>query len=197
TLSLTEANFLIKQGLLKKDDIKSAVQYQVASGEIREGTKVNLREIEINGLKLNNISATIVHEQNAPLLLGMSALSQLGKIEIENNKLIINDFRFSNADKVKDIDDEIKQTIEWINYNFVKYQYEDNDVSQKQAIYGIEEIDGVYYFVGRRIQETKNVFAYFDRPFIIPIGKINNIDFVEKQANYWLEIKIKSLERAI
>src|SRR5690606_1232848 len=55
----------------------------------------------------------------------------------------------------------------------------------------------VYYFVGRRIQETKNVFAYFDRPFIIPIGKINNIDFVEKQANYWLEIKIKSLERAI
>lgn len=197
TISLTEAEFLVKQGLLKKEDIKVTVQYQIASGEIREGTKINLREIEINGLKLNNISATIVHEQNAPLLLGMSALSQLGKIEIENNKLIINDFRFSNTSEIKDIDDETKKTIEWINYHFVKYQYETNDVSQKQVIYGVEEVDGIFYLVGRRVQETSNVFAYFNRPFIIPLNKINNVGFVEKQYNYWLEIKMKNYEKAI
>jgi len=81
TISLTEASFLIKQGLLSEKDMKNSVKYKIANGEIKEGTEIILREIEVSGLKINNIIATVVHEQNAPLLLGMSALSQLGKIE--------------------------------------------------------------------------------------------------------------------
>src|SRR5690606_41941877 len=53
--------------------------------------------------------------RSAPLLLGMSALSQLGKIEIVNNTLIINDFSYKSKKDNVDFDKEVKGTIEWIN----------------------------------------------------------------------------------
>ncbi|PWK16766.1 retropepsin-like aspartic protease [Xanthomarina spongicola] len=196
TISLTEATFLIKQGLLGKNDIKESVKYQIANGDINEGTNIILREIEIAGLKIKNVKATIVHEQNAPLLLGMSALSQLGKIEIENNKLIINDFSFkSNKDNI-DFDKEVEGTIEWINSVFVKYQYEEPDLKQKQNIHSVVEIENQFYLFGVRTQETSKPWA-FSKGFLIPLAKINNIDFSEKKSNYWLEVKLKNNEEAI
>ncbi|MCB6062637.1 retropepsin-like aspartic protease family protein [Flavobacterium psychrophilum] len=90
TISLTEAKFLLKQGLLKKEDFIENVNYQMANGEIIEGTKINLKTIEIGGTILKNISASVIHKQNAPLLLGQSALSKLGQYSINGNQLIIN-----------------------------------------------------------------------------------------------------------
>ena len=196
TISLTEATFLIKQGLLGKNDIKESVKYQIANGDVNEGTNIILREIEVAGLKIKNVEATIVHEQNAPLLLGMSALSQLGKIEIENNTLIINDFSFkSNKDNI-DLDKEIKGTIEWINSVFVKYQYEEPDLIQKQNIHSVVEIENQFFLFGVRTQETSKPWA-FSKGFLIPLAKINNIDYSEKKSNYWLEVKMKNNEEAI
>ena len=196
TISLTEATFLIKQGLLRKNDIKESVKYQIANGDINEGTNIILREIEVAGLKIKNVEATIVHEQNAPLLLGMSALSQLGKIEIENNKLIINDFSYKSKKDNIDFDKEIKGTIEWINSVFVKYQYEDTDLIQKQNIHSVVEIENQFYLFGVRTQETSKPWA-FSKGFLIPLAKINNIDYSEKKSNYWLEVKMKNNEEAI
>ena len=196
TISLTEATFLIKQGLLGKNDIKESVKYQIANGDINEGTNIILREIEVAGLKIKNVKATIVHEQNAPLLLGMSALSQLGKIEIENNTLIINDFSYKSKKDNVDFDKEIKGTIEWINSVFVKYQYEDTDLIQKQNIHSVVEIENQFYLFGVRTQETSKPWAY-SKGFLIPLSKINNIDYSEKKFNYWLEVKMKNNEEAI
>ncbi|WP_418637509.1 TIGR02281 family clan AA aspartic protease [Winogradskyella sp.] len=196
TISLTEATFLIKQGLLEKNDIKETVKYQIANGDVNEGTNIILREIEVAGLKIKNIKATIVHEQNAPLLLGMSALNQLGKIEINNNKLIINDFSNIESSNSIDLNKETQSTIEWINSQFVKHRYETKDSKQKQNIISVKEIEDKFYLYGIRHQDTQQAWG-FKQEFLIPLDKINNIDFEEKKYNYWLIIKIKNNEEAI
>ncbi|NLP59315.1 retropepsin-like aspartic protease [Lutibacter sp. B1] len=202
TISLTEATFLIKQGLLGENDIKESVKYQIANGDVNEGTNIILREIEIAGLKIQNVKATIVHEQNAPLLLGMSALSQLGKIEIENNKLIINDFSFKKNKENVDFDKEIKETIDWINSIFVKYQFEtldsNNDAIKHKAnikeIIRIKEIDYIHCFLS---QETSRSYASFKAQYLIPVNKINSIHFNNRTSNYNLAIRIKNNEKSI
>ena len=89
SISITEAKFLLKNGLLDETDFKENIKYQIANGDIKEGTKINLKEIEIDGYIIQNIDAQIVYEQSAPLLLGMSALNKIGKVVIENNILKI------------------------------------------------------------------------------------------------------------
>lgn len=89
SISLTEAMFLVKQGLLTDNDIKEDVKYKLANGKIEEGTKIMLKQIEIKGLILENIEASVVHNLDAPLLLGLNAISKLGKVVLEDNKLII------------------------------------------------------------------------------------------------------------
>jgi clan AA aspartic protease (TIGR02281 family) len=90
TISLTEAKFLLKQGLLDKTDFIKNIKYEIANGDIIEGTKINLKTIDIGGIILNNISASVINKQNSPLLLGQSALSKLGQYSINGNQLIIN-----------------------------------------------------------------------------------------------------------
>jgi hypothetical protein len=85
TISLTEANFMFKNGYLSKNDITGVSNYSDANGGISEGININLREIEIQGLKLYNVEASIVKNMDAPLLLGQSAISKLGNIQINLN----------------------------------------------------------------------------------------------------------------
>ena len=80
---------LATQTLSKLPADRKSVRYQIASGEIKEGTEIILREIEVDGYIIKDVSATIVFEQNAPLLLGLSALNKLGKVELQNGILKI------------------------------------------------------------------------------------------------------------
>ena len=86
TMSLTEAKFLYKQGKLDEDDFVGIQRYQIADGSIHEGLSVILRKVEIGDKTLNDIEASIVDNENAPLLLGQSALAKFGKISIDYNK---------------------------------------------------------------------------------------------------------------
>ena len=90
SISKTEAEFLIKQGLLAKEDFIEVVNYRIADGSIKEGIKVKLKEIKIQEIILRDITATIVSESSAPLLLGQSVLSKFGRFEVEGNILRIN-----------------------------------------------------------------------------------------------------------
>lgn len=92
SISSTEALFLIKQGLLTNDDLLEKVEYQIANGDLITGTKINIKEIDIDGIKLRNVRATIIENQTAPLLLGQSAIEKIGKYTIENGKLILLDY---------------------------------------------------------------------------------------------------------
>ncbi len=83
TLSRKQATFMLKNGYLSKSDIIGTNAYQTATGDIAIGAVVKLKKIEINGLVLNNVEASIINSDSAPLLLGQSALSRLGKIQID------------------------------------------------------------------------------------------------------------------
>lgn len=86
TISLTEALFLYKQGKISDDDFLGTAEYQIADGSISEGTIINLKTVTIGNRTLKNIQASIVHNAEAPLLLGQSALAKFGKISIDYSK---------------------------------------------------------------------------------------------------------------
>ncbi|WP_276892358.1 tetratricopeptide repeat protein [Hallella bergensis] len=86
SLSSVEATFMVKNGYLSSSDVIGKQHYLTASGEVSAGTVINLREVKFGNLHLDNIRASVVRNQSAPLLLGQSVLSKLGKIEIDNDK---------------------------------------------------------------------------------------------------------------
>ncbi|MGO3183602.1 MAG: TIGR02281 family clan AA aspartic protease [Aequorivita sp.] len=98
-ISSTEAAFLMKQGSIVEDDIIGKGKYQTADGRIVEGTYLNIRELHIGDILLSNVKAAIIEESNAPLLLGQSALSQLGSYRISDNQLILEDYFSKSPDK--------------------------------------------------------------------------------------------------
>lgn len=86
SISETEANFLWKQGKLTRDDIKGTANFTDANGDISEGTIIVLTTVKIGDRVLKNVEASVVHNLNAPLLFGQSALGKFGKISIDNNR---------------------------------------------------------------------------------------------------------------
>lgn len=86
TISSVEAQFMLKNDYLKPSDIKGKKYYGTASGDIAEGTVIVLKKVNFGGLELSNVQASVVHNQKAPLLLGQTVLSKLGRIEIDYEK---------------------------------------------------------------------------------------------------------------
>lgn len=89
SISNVEANFMLKNDYLIPSDFIGKQNYVNANGDIIEGTVINLRSVVFAGLSLNNIKASVVRNQKAPLLLGQSILSKLGKIEIDNDMRLL------------------------------------------------------------------------------------------------------------
>jgi clan AA aspartic protease (TIGR02281 family) len=132
SISLTEALFMLKNGYLKKEDIGESVYYSIANGDVAKGTKLNIKEIEFAGLKLYNVEASIVHETEAPLLLGQSVISKLGKIQLDGNILTIltkgqNTYDYSNS---------------YVNneYNSSKNPYTTMNFTGNQSVYAYSPI---------------------------------------------------------
>lgn len=109
SISMTEASFMLKNDYLSKDDILGKSNYLDANGNISEGVNIILREIEIGGLKLFNIKASVVTNMKAPLLLGQSAISKLGavQLDLEANTLTILNPKDSTVTTVKKTENNI------------------------------------------------------------------------------------------
>lgn len=86
TISMVEATFMMKNGYLSDKDVVGSQKYMDANGNVSVGTIINLKEVYFGGQNLTNVRASVVRNQKAPLLLGQSVLSRLGKIEIDNQK---------------------------------------------------------------------------------------------------------------
>lgn len=89
SISAAEAIFMLRHGKLSDDDILGTSYFSDATGTISEGTMINLREVKIGTRTLNNVKASVVHNLEAPLLLGQSALNQFGRIIIDYNQNIL------------------------------------------------------------------------------------------------------------
>ncbi|WP_198405776.1 retropepsin-like aspartic protease [Chitinophaga caeni] len=84
SISSAEALFLYKQGSLEISDFMGVANFIDASGNISNGTLINLKTIKIGNRELSNVRASVVLNLKAPLLLGQSALEKFGKISIDN-----------------------------------------------------------------------------------------------------------------
>ena len=88
-LSMTMAEYLLDNGYITKEDIVGNGSSTVADGRIVDHININIRDIEIQGFHLNNVRAVVIDGQNAPLLMGQSAIQKLGNIELSGSLLII------------------------------------------------------------------------------------------------------------
>ena len=89
SISDVEANFMIKNGYLSRKDVVGKHNFLTADGSISEGTILNLRNVNFGGLTLDNVQASVVKNQRAPLLLGQSVMQKLGRIEIDNEHHVL------------------------------------------------------------------------------------------------------------
>ena len=89
SISSVEATFMLKNDYLSSSDIIGRQNYMTADGNITEGTVINLRDVKLGEIHLKDIKASVVKNQSAPLLLGQSVFSKLGKIEIDNDNKVL------------------------------------------------------------------------------------------------------------
>ena len=152
-LSLAEAVFMVKNGYLSEKDITGTSYSQIANGDVVENTNVLLKEIEIGGIKIYNVTASISHNMNAPLLLGQSAIQKLGPIQLEGNKLIIKNGKNFKSDKeAEECLNKGFQEIEAENYERAITILNEgldlaNDSKIRSLIYG--ELASAYYHLGK------------------------------------------------
>jgi len=88
-LSESMAEYLLDNDYLSKEDFVGIGTSMVADGRKVNNVQVILKDIEIGGLHLKNVEASVVEGQRAPLLLGQTAIQKLGRVSIERNLLII------------------------------------------------------------------------------------------------------------
>ena len=124
-LSLSMAEYLFDNDFISKNDIKGSGSSTVADGSIVDHIKINIKDIEIQGIHLKNIEAVVIDGQNAPLLLGQSAIKKLGKYSISGNRLIVG----TSSEYSQHIADVIPLTEEEINKLFEEAENAyDNDM---------------------------------------------------------------------
>lgn len=88
-ISSAEATVMVRQGQITREDILGQQQFQDATGRVSVGTVINLKTVEIGGIVLHDVEATVVDNIQAPLLLGQTALAKFGKISIDYDDLTI------------------------------------------------------------------------------------------------------------
>lgn len=113
SMSQTMAQFLLDGDYLSVNDIKGTGQSQLADGSIVNHATIVLRDVEIGGMHIHNIDATVIEGQNAPLLLGQTAIQELGRVSIDGNRLIIHSAE--NNLSQQQIDQLEEQAMSFIN----------------------------------------------------------------------------------
>ena len=89
SISSLEATFMYKNDYLSAKDFVGKSSFVDANGDISVGTIINLNSVKLGDLELKDVKASVVSNDNAPLLLGQSVLRRLGKIEIDNEKNVL------------------------------------------------------------------------------------------------------------
>lgn len=87
---------LIFSGAMSPSDKIGSGSSQVADGRYIKHDLYNIRSLTIGTRTIKNVRAIVINEQNAPLLLGQTAIQRLGKFQIDNNYLIIKEAQTKN-----------------------------------------------------------------------------------------------------
>ena len=82
-ISKLEAELLEKQGRISAEDIEGTTEVQVADGRQVTVRCLNLREVELAGVKLYNFPAYVSDNADASLLLGQTAMARFGAFKVD------------------------------------------------------------------------------------------------------------------
>jgi aspartyl protease family protein len=74
---------LIKARAINKEDWLEGTYYKFADGSIAKSERFIIRYLKVGNFEIKDVVASISGSIDAPLLLGQSALSKLGKIQID------------------------------------------------------------------------------------------------------------------
>jgi clan AA aspartic protease (TIGR02281 family) len=86
SISQTEVDFMIKNGFLSEQDYIGVTRYTLANGAQEDSRTIMLKQVEIGGLVLKNVRASVSKNRTAGMLFGQSAMGRYGKITIDNKK---------------------------------------------------------------------------------------------------------------
>ncbi|MBR5688012.1 MAG: retroviral-like aspartic protease family protein [Prevotella sp.] len=92
SMSLNELQTLAKNGKITESDVLGTTYSTIADGSIVEQGLINLREVQIggeDGIFLKNVEASVVLNQQAPILLGNGVLDEAASVEVDNVKKTI------------------------------------------------------------------------------------------------------------
>ena len=153
-ISLPIAEYLYENDYITKDDIIGTGKSQVADGRIVDNVIVNLRDIEIEGIHVYNVQATVSESLTAPLLFGQSAIQKLGKISLHGNILTIEDaYDYSvitSEIRVKDLKNKARTFYKQENYYMtVRYLLELENIS-RLGLYEYYMLCDSYYELNER-----------------------------------------------
>jgi clan AA aspartic protease (TIGR02281 family) len=181
SISLSEAVFMLKNGYLDEEDLHGSSYSQIANGELVENTTINIKELEIGGIRLQNIEAIVIHELSAPLLLGQSAIQRLGPIQIEDDELII-----MNADSPTSAKDDCLNAINLVikakEYYFDNldalasntYQKAYNLCPNAFSCYDIYLMGSSFYY----IEDYENAIKFLEKTNECKPDNTNALDFI-------------------
>ena len=178
-ISEVMAQYMLDNEYLSKTDVLGTGFSSVADGRIVDHVKIRLSYLEIGGLKLNNVEAIVIAGQSAPLLLGQSAIAQMGKVSINGNQLVIED-----AGQCLDSDID--------NWSHLADSYYDNRVYDKALLYyqKIDDCDRLSWYgvfvMGRCHVELKNYNEAIEIFQTLANGIDDNLK--EYEPEYWAKV---------
>ena len=88
-LSESMAEYLLENDYISINDFIGVGSSSIADGRIVDHLRINLRDVEIEGLHLRNIEGIVIVGQKGSLLLGQSAIQALGPVTINGDLLIV------------------------------------------------------------------------------------------------------------
>ncbi len=79
------ASTLLRTGAITQSDFLPGKFYQLADGSVLKNSRLNIREMDMNGIKIANVPASIGPAKGFPLL-GQSFLGRLESWSLDNKK---------------------------------------------------------------------------------------------------------------
>lgn len=89
SLSQSLAEMMLDNNYISTSDFIGTSRSLTADGRIIDHSELILNSLKLGDITINNVKASVVHEQNTPLLLGQTAIQRLGEISIKGDKLYI------------------------------------------------------------------------------------------------------------
>lgn len=98
SLSESFSELLLDNGLISLSDFVGQGKMLTADGRIIDHAELMLKTLKIGDVTLYNVPAIVINNQNAPMLLGQSAIQMLGEVSIKGDKLYIYDGKGSSQE---------------------------------------------------------------------------------------------------